>query len=111
MSADLNRPIVAELAELVAQEILAPKEAQRIGERYPVTPWDIMVLVRWFTILGAVTAGAGMVILAKEYVSALRLGELGLGLAAAGFFYAGRYLAQSKGLVKAGASLEMAGGF
>ena len=69
------------------------------------------MLVRWFTILGAVTAGAGTVILANHYVNALRLGEAGLLLASAAFFFLGRYTAQSKGLVKTGAALELVGGF
>jgi hypothetical protein len=111
MSADLNRPIAAELDVLVAQGILVPEQKKSIAERYPTTTWDILVLVRWFTILGAVSAGAGLVILAKEYVNAMRLGELGLAAAMVGSIFAGRYLARSKGLVKTGAALEMAGGF
>jgi hypothetical protein len=111
MISSLNRRIAGELDLLVAQQVLTAAQARHIAERYPVTRWDILVLVRWFTILGAVTAGAGLVILSKEYVNALRLGEAGLVLATAGFVLLGRYLAQSKGLVKTGAALEMAGGF
>lgn len=111
MSRGLNRRIAAELEELVQQQVLSPGEASKIAERYPTTPWDVLVLVRWFTILGAVTAGAGMVILAKEYVNAMRLGEMGLLAAMVGFIFLGRYLARERDLVKTGAALEMAGGF
>jgi len=111
MTRGLNRRIAAELEDLVQQHILAPGEARKIAERYPTTPWDVLVLVRWFTILGAVTAGAGMVILAKEYVNAMRLGEMGLLAAMVGFIFLGRYLARERNLVKTGAALEMAGGF
>jgi hypothetical protein len=111
MSGDLNRSIAGELDHLVTQSVLTPAEARSIGERYPVRPWDILVLVRWFTILGAVTAGAGAVVLAKEYVNALRLSEAGLIVAMAVCIFLGRYLARAKGLVRTGAALEMAGGF
>jgi hypothetical protein len=111
MSRQLNRRIVAELDTLVAQKILSPAEARSIGERYPTTAWDILVLVRWFTILGAVAAGAGLVILANEYINGIRLGEIGLAATAAGAVVLARYLARSKGLVKVGAALEMMGGF
>ncbi|HET6844606.1 MAG TPA: hypothetical protein VFK06_23405 [Candidatus Angelobacter sp.] len=111
MSIKLNRRIAAELDLLVSQEILTTQQRQNIGERYPTAPWDILVLARWFTILGAVTAGTGTVVFAKEYVNALRLGEFGLALATAGFIFLGRYAAQKRALVKTGAALEMAGGF
>jgi hypothetical protein len=111
MNTSLNRRIGAELILLVEQQVLNPAQAVRIAERYPATPWDILVLARWFTILGAVTAGTGLVILAKQFVNAMRLGEAGLALAMAGFIWLGQYLARSKGLVKTGAALEMAGGF
>jgi hypothetical protein len=111
MSTGLNRRIAAELDELVQLQVLSPGESRKIAERYPTTPWDILVLVRWFTILGAVTAGAGMIILAKEYVNAMRLGEIGLLAATVGLIFLGRYLARERNLEKTGAALEMAGGF
>jgi len=111
MDTSLNRRINAELDVLVGRQILTPQQARRIAERYPTTPWDVLVLVRWFTILGAVTAGAGLVILAHDYVTAVRLGEAGLLVATIGFIVLGRWLARSRGLEKTGAALEMAGGF
>ena len=111
MTGSLNRRIAGELDLLVAQQVLTPAQARRIAERYPTTRWDILVLVRWFTILGAVTAGTGLVILARDYVNAMRLGEAGLAIATAGFILAGRFLGRSRGLAKTGAALEMAGGF
>lgn len=111
MSTSLNRGIAAEFDHLVLQRILTPEQARKLAQRYPTTRWDILVLVRWFTILGAVTAGTGIVVLAKEYVNGMRLGEVGLLLATAGFIALGRYVGLSKGLVKTGAALELAGGF
>jgi hypothetical protein len=111
VSDEVNRGVRAEIDSLVQQKILTPGEARQIAERYPTTPWDVLVLVRWFTILGAVTTGAGAVILAKAYVNALRLAEAGLAVAMLAFIYFGRYAAQTKGFVKTGAALEMVGGF
>ncbi|HKV46511.1 MAG TPA: hypothetical protein VJN69_00365 [Candidatus Acidoferrales bacterium] len=111
MSLNLNRRINAEVDVLVAQNVLSARDAKKIAERYPTTPWDLLVLVRWFTILGAVVAGAGVVILANEYVKAIHLAEAGLSLATVGLIWLGRYLARAKGLMKTGAALEMTGGF
>jgi len=111
MNGSLNRRIEAELETLAGQGILTHAELRKIAERYPATRWDVLVLVRWFTILGAVAAGTGLIILSKEFVSALRLGEAGLLIATAGFIFLGRYLERSRGLEKTGAALEMAGGF
>lgn len=111
MSAELNRRIVAEIDALVAQKVLPLEQAKKIAERYPTAAWDILVLVRWFTILGGVATGVGLVMLAKQYVNGLRLGEVGLAAATVLAVWLGRYVVKSKGLEKTGASLEMMGGF
>jgi hypothetical protein len=111
MSARSNRRIAAELELLTRQGVLAPDQAQRIAERYPTEPWDVLVLVRWFTMLGAVAAGVGLVLLAKERVDALRLGELGLAAAFALLLALARWLRRSKGLERTSAALEMTAGF
>ncbi len=111
MTQAINRGIAAEIDALLQQKILTPSQAQTIAEKYPTTPWDVLVLVRWFTILGAVTMGVGAVILAKEYVNALRLSEAGLACATVAFIYLGRYVSQSRGLIKTGTALEMVAGF
>lgn len=111
MSTPSNRRIVAELDHLLVHGILSPREVRRIAERYPTERWDVLVLVRWFTILGAVSSGVGIVLLAKELVTGLRLGEVGLALATVGFVIGARWLTRTKGLEKTGAALEMAAGF
>lgn len=111
MSGEQNRGVVAELDDLVMQSVLTPEQGRAIAERYPTAPWDILVMARWFTILGAVAASVGLVMVIKEYVNAMRLGEAGLALATVAFVFLGRYLARTKMLVKTGAALEMAGGF
>jgi hypothetical protein len=111
MSARSNRRIVAELDLLARQGVLAPDQAHRIAERYPTEPWDVLVLVRWFTILGAVAAGVGLVLLAKERVDVLRLGELGLATAFALLLVLASWLRRAKGLERTSAALEMTAGF
>jgi len=111
MNVKLNRSINAELDTLVAQNVLSAGEAHRISECYPTTPWDLLVLVRWFTILGAVAVSAGAVILAKEYVKAIHIAEAGLLLTTVALIWLGRYLARAKDLIKTGAAMEMAAGF
>lgn len=111
MSAQTNGPIRREIDHLVQQGILTPSQGQKLAARYPSTPWDVVSLIRWFTILGAVTAGVGVVLLARELVSAERLGELGLALATGGLIFLGRHVAGHKGLVKTGAALELVAGF
>lgn len=111
MSARLNRQIVAELDHLVLQGTLSPDQSRQIAVRYPTEPWDLLVLVRWFTILGAVAAGAGVILLAREFMNGLRLGEIGLAVATVGFLLLARWLTRAKGLEKTGAALEMVAGF
>jgi hypothetical protein len=111
MSTSFNRRIVAELDALQAGGILTAQQADRIAARYPTEPWDVLVLVRWFTILGAVSAGVGVVLLAREYVSFLRLGEVALVGATVGLILLARWLKQARGLEKTSAALELAAGF
>ena len=84
MSVPFNRQVVRELNRLESVGLLDANQVILIGERYPTTAWDVASLVRCFTILGAVSAGAGAVILAAEAMNALRLLEAGLMLATGG---------------------------
>jgi hypothetical protein len=107
----MNRRVRAELDQLALQRILSPDETQQLAARYPTERWDVLVLVRWFTFLGAVAAGVGVILLAKDSDNATRLGEIGLGVATAGLLTLARWLARAKGLERTGAVLEMAAGF
>ena len=61
MSDRLNRQVVAELRKLESASVLTPREVERIAERYPTSAWNIVSLVRAFTMLGALSAAAGAV--------------------------------------------------
>ena len=54
---------------LAKDAVLSAEQASRLKERYPTTAWDFMSLVRAFTILGAATAIAGMVVLVREHLN------------------------------------------
>ncbi len=111
MSARLNRRIGVELDGLVVRGVLNAEQARQIGARYPTDRWDVVVLVRWFSILGGVSAGVGALLLAEELVKGLRLAEAGLAVATAGFILLARWLRGSRGLTKTAAALEMMAGF
>ncbi len=105
-----NAAVVAELAALQTAGVLAAGQVSAIAERYPVGAWNVVPLVRWFTLLGALGAGAGAVILASELVDALRLGEAGLALACGLLLFFARRVA-ARQLQRTAAAMELAAGF
>jgi len=111
MNTRLNRQIVAELQRLETADVLDLRQVRRIAERYPTTPWDVVMLVRAFTILGAISAGAGAVVFATEYVNSIRLLEGGLAIAAVLLIAGARWVAQAKDMPRTAAAMEMGAGF
>ncbi len=111
MSAARNGAIVRELRSLVAQGALTPLQFEKIAERYPTGRWDLVALVRWFTLLGAVSMGAGVCIIAPKLLDVNLLIDAALGLAAVGLPLGGRYLTRSRSLARTGAALELLGAF
>ena len=110
MTGRVNRQVVAELHRLQAAGVLTAREAQRIGERYPTGEWDVVSLVRAFTVLGAISAGAGAVVIAGEHFNAMRLLEIGLA-AAIVLLLAGARRVRARDLPRTAAAMEMAAGF
>jgi hypothetical protein len=102
----LNRRIRRELDALRALGLIDGAQLERLRERYPTTRWDVAVLARWFTLLGVLGAGAGVLILATELVNVMRLAEVGLAVAVAGLIYLGRRLGQ-RAMPKTAAALEL----
>jgi hypothetical protein len=105
----LHAQIRAELALLVSQRLLTFEQSQRLAERYPTGRWDLVSLVRWFTILGAVAMGAGVLMLAPKVMDWRNLLDGGLVVAAGVGMAGGRWLGRSRGLVRTGAALELLG--
>jgi hypothetical protein len=107
----LNRAIASELQAITNLALITEDERRRITAGYPTTPWNILSLVRWFTILGAVSSGAGLLLLVRHLGAPLRLAELGLGLSFVGLLSGGLYLDRNKQLHKTGAALQLGASF
>jgi hypothetical protein len=107
----LNRRVRRELDTLRTLGVIDGAQLERLRERYPTTRWDVAVLARWFTVMGAVGAGAGVLVLATEVVNVLRLAEAGLTIATGGLLYLARLLRRSRGMSKTAAALELGASF
>jgi hypothetical protein len=110
MTDRVNRRIVAELGRLQAGGVLTAPEVQRIAERYPTGDWDIVSLVRVFTILGAIAAGAGALVMAARHMNALRLLEGSLAAAIVVLLAGARWI-RARDMGRTAAAMEMGAGF
>jgi hypothetical protein len=110
MNERLNRYVTGELRRLEAGGVLTAAEARRIGERYPTGDWNVVSLVRAFTILGALSAAAGVMVLAGEHMNALRLVEGSLAVAIVLLLVGARWV-RAKDMPRTAASMEMGAGF
>ncbi|WP_295448115.1 hypothetical protein [uncultured Thiodictyon sp.] len=104
-----NQRVVVELDELVARQILTPGQANTLKERYPTTAWDVLALVRSVTVLGVLTAMAGLVILAREHMNWWLMAEAALGVAFLVGVGLGYWLKHYRAMPALGEALELAG--
>ncbi len=115
-----NARIHAELVALARLGVLSEDQVRTLKPRYPVTPWDILALVRVFTILGVLSAVAGLVVLAREplwrwlqllfaHVNWWVVSELALAAAGLGLLAAGRWLRERKGVPVLGETVQLLG--
>jgi len=106
-----NRAIQAELDRLVTLQLVTPAQRARLGERYPTGPVDLGALARWFTILGAVAAAAGVALLVHDFAGLWLALEGGLVLLGAGLLAGGWTLRHRRGFPATGAVTELLGVF
>jgi hypothetical protein len=106
----LNAGIQNELRLLEAQGVLTEALRLELAARYPVAPWNALVLARWFTLLGAASMGAGVVVLLRHLGPAVRLAEAGTAAGLA-LFLLGGHLLRRRSYPKAAAALELLAGF
>lgn len=95
MSAEVrrrNRAIQVELLTLQQLGLLTAEQRQQIAHRYPTTAADLLGLVRWFTILGSVGAGLGMLLLLGSSINLYSLIEGGSTLLFCGLLLLARWL-------------------
>lgn len=107
----LNRTIQRELRLLAAQGVITEAQYRSLRERYPAGPWDVAVLVRWFALLGAITAGAGVLLFVGRQMAPLLAFELLFGATTPGFLLFGRWLERARALPKVGAAVQLLGCF
>jgi len=101
--------IHAEIDGLARLGILYDEQVVQLKERYPTTPWDFMALVRAFSVLGALTAVAGLVVLVRQHLNWWLISESGLALSAVGLFVLGRWLRVRKCMSTTGEVAELIG--
>mgnify|MGYP000514700442 CR=1 FL=1 len=80
MSADIrrrHRAIQDELLTLQRLNLITADQRQQLSQRYPTTATDLLGLVRWFTIVGSVGAGLGLLLLLGSNINLYSLIEGG----------------------------------
>ncbi len=104
-----NRQIHRELGRLVEQQVLTSEQRAAISERYPVTRWNVIALIRWYSILGAVSAAVGLLLLARHLATQQTLIEVGLAVGTVLPLWLGGFLAGARNLPRVGAALQLLG--
>ncbi len=105
----MHQHIHAELDELVTRQILTQQQAATLKERYPTTAWDFLALVRAFSVLGVLTAVAGLVILVKDHMNWWLVSEVALTVACVATLGLGDWLKRRRALPALGEVLQLAG--
>jgi hypothetical protein len=88
----MHKRIHTELDDLMRLGVLNENQVLQLRERYPVTAWNFMVLTRVFSVLGALTAAAGLTVLVREHLNWWLVSEAGLVFFALGMFVLGHLL-------------------
>lgn len=104
---DSNRAVRAELDLLVSQGLIDEGQRKAIASLYPAGAWNILVIIRCFTVIGAIAAAAGLFLLIKDFFSTYLILEVVLTGAVAGLFAVGRWLMVKKKMVRAGAAVHL----
>ncbi|MCB9060163.1 MAG: hypothetical protein H6622_01405 [Halobacteriovoraceae bacterium] len=111
-----NKQILNELYFLRDHQIINENQFNLLCDRYPSSQWNLIILIRWFTILGVLSFLGGMILLLSDhlmlFLSKINLEHLILGVLI--FFFliftiSGRYLTIKGRYTKSGASLELLG--
>lgn len=105
----LNRQVRRELGVLMELNLISLEQREIIAERYPAKQWDLVTLIRWFSILGAVAMGAGLIMLARHLSYRQTLIEAALLIVSAGCVAGGVWCGRRRQLPKVGASLQLLG--
>jgi Predicted membrane protein (DUF2157) len=108
--ARFNRVVQRQLDQLLREGLLDGRTHAALAQRYPVTSWNWTALGRWFTIFGAISLAAGVVMLARTlFQFTLHKLAVLLALATVALFAAGWRL-RDKPYIWTRRSLELLGG-
>lgn len=106
----INQAIQHEIDDLVAQRILQAEQAGKIKQRYPTSPWNMLALVRSFTVLGVLSGVAGIIILLREHLNWWLFGEAGLALAVFGLLWLAHWLQHKRAMPLLAEAMQLASG-
>lgn len=101
--------IHAELDNLARIDILTADQVRVLKDRYPTTAVDFLALIRIFTVLGTLTAMAGLVVLIREHLNWWLVSEAGLAVLGAGLLLLGHWLRARKVMAVTGEAVELVG--
>jgi hypothetical protein len=101
--------IHGEIDDLMRLGILNENQVIQLKERYPSAAWNFMALVRAFSVLGALTAVAGIIVLVREHLNWWLLSEAGLALFATGTLILGHRLRPGSGAAAIYETVELIG--
>lgn len=106
----INQAIQHEIDDLVAKHILPAEQAEKIKQRYPISPWDMLALVRSFTVLGVLTGVAGIIILLRDHLDWWLLGEGSLAIAVVGLLWLAHWLQHKRAMPLLAEAMQLASG-
>lgn len=102
-----NQQIKAELQTLLAQGIITEQEYIKIAPNYPPEKWDLIVLIRSFTLIGTVATGIGLVLLIHLYISMYFILETLFTSLTLAFLLSGHYIRNKKDMQRAGSAMQL----
>jgi hypothetical protein len=101
--------IHAELDRMEKHGILDGEQVGKLKDRYSVTAWDYIALVRAFSVLGVLAFVAGLVVLSREHLNWWFMSESALALAGVGLLVLGHWLRVRKSLATTAEIAELTG--
>ncbi len=104
---EMNNAVRAELEVLETAGIIDSGQKEKISSLYPAGRWNILLIIRFFSVIGAVAAGAGLFLLLKDFFSTYLILEMTLSAAVVLLFIAGRRLIKKRGMETAGSVLHL----
>ena len=104
---DINNSVRSEVELLQSQDIINSDSKKKILSHYPPGKWNIIVLIRFFTLLGIISTGIGLFLIIQEFVNLYMILEIVLPIAIISLFFLGRWLEKKKDMERTGAALHL----